>query len=681
MPKSLRSMAVTLGALALAALAARPAGAQWIDLPASAGAAPSAVAFRWLGADRVFVATVTPAGDVGVKVFDPSWGEDPFSSFSLPSPPEVLDPATPPVLARERASVKGRTERLHLFVRTRSNRLYQTFMPADRSEWLGWQRVWLDRVVTGPFSVVVTSGAASATVSGGGSAQLHLAFQSRVYQPLVGMARSVEYRLVDSGGVPVAGRSYPFAVDGQLGWDGRGTVGLAVRGSSSVTLETLRREADTVVWTWQSSGRVVAQGGAVADVSSLVHHAGAFHFACALRESRAGEFGPVTFEELRHVRFRADGTPGWSGHSVYGPRPGASAARAALAVYRGRLFTAFRDADGVVRTARWDTASPSLPWIGGEAVGGSFRTASRLALAPLDVRARIRDLGWYADGWGNDLVAVARDAGSSAVRAANVSRERARVEVGRQMGLFNAHIAILSGCFETSPWSVDLSLENRPVLSELGADLAALPHWLGGFLFKRQAEEESCPSDYFAPPCSEAKQPVVLQCADKSIFVDVGNSMWLAVDNDDQRIFEELGHTLASAIGLRDDGHGGAPSSVDAARSRIPLEELTRGYALFGEPSARCPVVPGRCLGFTDYDYEVHGSPSRQHHFLYAVLSYAWRGDDFRTWVALDASGANPLGETHWTEREMLRRKYDWIRKNIYRGMEFGNGGAPIALP
>jgi len=45
-------MAVTLGALALATLAAPPAGAPWIDVPASAGAAPSAVAFKWLGDRR-----------------------------------------------------------------------------------------------------------------------------------------------------------------------------------------------------------------------------------------------------------------------------------------------------------------------------------------------------------------------------------------------------------------------------------------------------------------------------------------------------------------------------------------------------------------------------------------------------------------------------------------------------
>jgi hypothetical protein len=100
---------------------------------------------------------------------------------------------------------------------------------------------------------------------------------------------------------------------------------------------------------------------------------------------------------------------------------------------------------------------------------------------------------------------------------------------------------------------------------------------------------------------------------------------------------------------------------------------------LFGTSSDACPNA-ARCVGFTDQKYEWYkpdsnNAPSRQHHFLYAVLYYIGRGDEVRQWVQQDIDGTNTAIQGKSGERFLLQQKYNWIRWNIFKGVEFGQAG------
>jgi hypothetical protein len=75
----------------------------------------------------------------------------------------------------------------------------------------------------------------------------------------------------------------------------------------------------------------------------------------------------------------------------------------------------------------------------------------------------------------------------------------------------------------------------------------------------------------------------------------------------------------------------------------------------------------GRCRGFTGHAGN-YDAGSRQHSFIYAAYYYFSDGDQLRLWAQQDLS----VGD------DLLKRKYDWIRQYIFRGVEFKRDNEPL---
>ncbi len=105
---------------------------------------------------------------------------------------------------------------------------------------------------------------------------------------------------------------------------------------------------------------------------------------------------------------------------------------------------------------------------------------------------------------------------------------------------------------------------------------------------------------------------------------------------------------------------------------------MQKGQAIFREgldtDASNCN---GRCTGFVNgnnYDLIRNNPGSIEHAALYPLYWYFYRGDDLRARIDQDlAAQSNPRNEKY----TLLFRKYEWIKQNIYHGVEFGNVGAP----
>jgi hypothetical protein len=649
-------------------IGATPAGAQaWKRLDGlSVEDAPAVAAFP---ANRLYLAAGDVGGDLLVtSTFDAGQWGPPRSVAKLP-PGGLATETTPAFLSDGKL--------LWLFARGRGGDIYR--IATDGQRWGAWSPLFLDRAATGPFSVAFTRPASDVPSPVSEPVTLHVAFQS--------LGDTIEYRRIDvSTNRSIGSRRWDGAREVRLASDGQGTLGAAIRYARSVRVEATSRNARGA-WAWRDLGARGAFGdaGLVFDMSNLVFYDGAFQIAYGISSSDNPEFGGGYEFALRHARFRPSSADDGMVRQIASFTPAAAGVvQASLAVYRNRLVAAYRDEKSFVRWARWDTADPVRPWVGGASggiigvSGGSYpdKTSARPVLIPFNGRSPNKD--WRQAGWGDDLLAVRKGFDGfdeTTLFAANFSRETARQEVGRQMALFEGYDPGTCALAREPTVRVNLSSENRPVLTELGASFAILPDRMSGSIFRKIAEEGACGkgSPYFQPPCTNVKLPVVLTCGE--IFVNTWSSAWVPMDSDWARLYEELGHILAGGLGFHDSKS--LPIDADAARTGIPLSELVRGAGLFGSESGRCPAGSGRCVGFTDRTYEVFGSPTRQHHFLYLLIDYVLKGSVVRKWAADDLAGRNTTGLVFSWQASLLQQKYDWIRKNLYQGVEFSRDGAP----
>ena len=91
-----------------------------------------------------------------------------------------------------------------------------------------------------------------------------------------------------------------------------------------------------------------------------------------------------------------------------------------------------------------------------------------------------------------------------------------------------------------------------------------------------------------------------------------------------------------------------------------------------GTPPETRPVsgCSGRCPGFilnSNYDQESTNTEDMDHAVLYPILWYFHRGDEFRQLVIDDSAVGDAL----------LSQKYEWVKTNIFRGVEFGDDLLP----
>jgi hypothetical protein len=587
--------------------------------------------------NRLYMAAVADDGLVRVTstqkpgawaVWQTLWGA-PGAGFDL---------STPPVFVRDGTV-------LYVFVRGADNNLYR----ASKNGALPWTSLTAlitDSSVRG--RVEVASSRSSRSTS-----ETHI-----VYTGLSG----VQYARF-TGSTLASTRVWLGALDGVVATDGQDRLFVAIRRTSSV--ETQRADRGTG-WNFGAAGTDGASG--VYDLSNAVFFDDAFHVLVARRQM----VSPGTYEyELvdRKAKLTAEFTVGFvtlTRLATYKPVADRHVA-ASLVVYRNKLVTAFRDPTGAVRRGRLDNADPAAPWIVGGAVEEAV-TDFRPALASFDARPVLAPVDYRYSNFGDDtFVAVPGKDMGGRIAFINFSRALFRYDFDAQFTLYDTSDDTL--CDPVAPhmsaMSVpDLWLEGRPVLSEVGYNLWMFPNWFVKDLFRDFTEVRCSNGEWGADdlPCKTQKLPVYLKDSG-NLFVCRG--AWVNYSSPYMRVFEELGHYMAAAIGLSDNNSG--PDTTHAARTGIALAVLENAYDLFAERTGQCGGVTGRCRGFTGIG-DNYDAGSRQHSFIYVAYYYIRDGDQLRTWIAQDVAAGDTL----------LQRKYNWIKNNIFRGVAFKRDALPL---
>lgn len=646
--------AIILGAcLIFTAAVAGQVSAQsigWMSLGLTSSAGP---ALSDHSDNRLYIAAVDRQGAMFYRSTNSPTGWTAWQPVGSGAPVFATD--TTPVFVRD-----GNT--LYLFARGADTNIYAS-SNSGAGAWSSWVLYSTGSLAIGRFSVALTR------PNGAVAPEIHLIFKA--------YTNVVVYKRFTTDGIPVGvTRQWNDALEGTIGTNGASDVWVAIRTPNTLLIEKAIRIVYPVpTWSFLSVASRVAEGpeGTLSDVSNLVFLGDAIHVAYTIRYlNTTSTFGGYA-HVIEHARFRVGKTYDGYRRQIATWDPSGAPPQSELCVYRNKLVAAYRDHQGYIRYARWDNADAAGPWVGRDAVAGGM-ASHRPALATFNRRNSppANDSNPQPSSWvyylnsnfGNDLFAAVNGYGDDALWVANFSRDIFRQELDRQFAIYNSRS---ENCTDSTgskfPMRVPIYAEYRPFLSELGYMLWTMPAWLSNTLFHKEAVRGCLSGNrWFGPPCGNARIPVVVQTPDKGIYFCDGDSIWITSADKYARINEELGHISAWAIGLDDP----MQSLVD--RGDISLAALQEAHVIFGiDPTYR--NSKGRFIGFTDNNHETVEEPSRQHHFIYLLNEYFSNGDKARQWVQEDLSVGNDL----------LKRKYDWIKQCIFRGVEFKKDNEPLS--
>jgi hypothetical protein len=493
----------------------------------------------------------------------------------------------------------------------------------------------------------------------------------------------VEYRRFDSAWTQVGPTErWTNAVEATIATDGVSEVWAAVRTDGPRLL--IQKKQKPWSWPWQPVTSRLADGleGAYFDISNLVFFGGAYHIASSLKylcDDVSGSHCHV----LQHARFRA-GLPddGFVRTLTSYTPTGDDHPKSELIVYRNKLVLAYKDHVGWVRYARWDNAAPVSPWIGTDIVAGGS-TSHRPALGVFNRRPFLTANDYGVANFGNDLFAAVNGFGSNdRLWFINLSRTIFLQDIEAQFRFYDSNSdsadpVCRSQSDALAPTLIgDIAKDGRPFFTELGYNLWVLPDWLSNHVFQDGAHlgfKAGNPSGRFNLSGAAARYPVIIK-ETGGIFICSG--LWVNQADDYRRIWEELGHTTASALGFNDNDTE-LPDSTNVALTGIPLSDLLDGFDIFGEhvnagQTCEAGTAPGnRCRGFTGVggNYDVG---TRQHSFMYVIFFYYFAdGGQLREWMWDDLDHGVTL----------LQEKYEWGREHIFNGVEFGLDGEPAVSP
>lgn len=528
----------------------------------------------------------------------------------------------------------------HLFARGKDDRLLH-FVHINPLGWSPGEMATQNLRVKGRISVAATTGVPTDTKI------LHLVFQSA--------PDTTTYVRIENH-LPVLVDSWGGVQESAVGSDDRNLIMIAFRTPAAIEFMYGSGASN---WSLQSTGTMpFSESTPARNISELVWFPpnNAFHLA-AVSTKPGRDRKSFSESTVHHIQIIP--VPGSARTSTVNPfirtintHKGrqTNPAQVSLANYRNKLVAAWRSPFDKLRYARWDNADIQSPWIVKQPVDLSTQTKFKPSLAPLDKLLPL--FGYQNPNYGNDLfLAVAGDS----VRFDNLSRTVSKVMARK------AFLVMQMDSFRTcgnpdSPrpaYRLNVPKENRPFISELGFNLWMFPHrFIDGFYPK--AAKKICNGSLRDQACSVAKMPVIFKENGGLYFCQ---GAFVNLDSKAIDIYAELGHYMAIALGWINSSPG--PVQADADRSGIPLSELKKGYDIFTERINTCQAGP-RCKGFTGYagNYDNQG---REHSFLYAVSFYLDRPEEIRLYIQQDlAQGDN-----------LLLRKYNWIRDNIFRGVEF----------
>jgi hypothetical protein len=139
---------------------------------------------------------------------------------------------------------------------------------------------------------------------------------------------------------------------------------------------------------------------------------------------------------------------------------------------------------------------------------------------------------------------------------------------------------------------------------------------------------------------------------------------------------QEMGHRLASSLGLCDSSNSCTSPRENLMDDYIPDSAIRDAFGLFNQrvrSNQSCAAgadADGRCRGFTGIanNYDV---TTRQHSWIYVLYYYLKDGDYLRGLVQQDLNAGDRL----------LCDKYHWIKTYIFQGVEFKKHSEPLNEP
>jgi hypothetical protein len=331
-----------------------------------------------------------------------------------------------------------------------------------------------------------------------------------------------------------------------------------------------------------------------------------------------------------------------------------------LCLYRGKLFAFWSSRlSGDLGWSYWDNLDDEKNWVtdAGLSLPG---TGLVMSAGSFDKKKYTRPD--YDNDYGNDLLVAVTQTNNS-VYVDNFSRSLSKVICNNQFDLYEAKT---DTCHNQqgplAPEKVNIQDSKKPFVSELGFTILMFPDWFINGYYKRFAYYQ-CSSGAWGgfparsgPPCNSRKLPILITPDDITPFFCQG--VWNYKEHDYLRIYEELGHYMAIELGL--GSNQDAPAQRNADETHISLQELNKASSIFIEGTGDVDYnrrVPG-FLKAGGYNYDRTG---REHSFLYSVYYFISRSAEFRQYIQEDLAIGNTL----------LKRKYDWVKKNIFRDNEF----------
>ncbi len=546
---------------------------------------------------------------------------------------------------------------LRIFARGADDNLYWT-SKAGAGPWGFWNILLGDGSVKGRFEVALTSNAGDVDYH-----IVHIADGGCRY------VRVFEGNQIDS-------RDWPGCLEAAIDSSGPGQVGIFRRTGGGLIFETVNRLSNGS-WVFLSTKQRSTDIFALSNVEYLN---GKYHVLTA-EERLVDDASNETRHELTH-RFHDSVTGEGSDRIVKSYTPNADRhVQPALSAYRNRLLAVWSNPNGQVNSARWDIADHKSPWVSYGWIGRG-KSSRHPAAIDFDHRPSIVMLppnnpAFANPNYGNDAFATivgTRNGGRPEV--INLSRRMMFDDIFLDLAIYNAQVDsgddVCKNYDEPSgPVGViNLASDNRAVLTEIGFNMWMLPTKRVGGIY-RDLTEWMCSlggppgwSDDLTP-CLTKNLPVHLK-RKGSIFHCQG--AWNNHTDTEQRIWEELGHYFAAAIGLGSKiGKSKIHRIAAAERSGLSQGSIENGRHIFSIAIRQCPQASPRCTGFVGVNGN-YDNTSLPHSFLYAVQYYIFRGDELRQMILDDLDVGNPL----------LQNKYNWIRQNLFEGREFRDGGVII---
>jgi hypothetical protein len=579
---------------------------------------PASEAGLDLAADSIGNLYVAATSSTGSIQFASSSTPKNWSTWrELPDvPADGFDATTAPVLAHA-------ANKLLAFGRGADDNIYAATKPSG-ADWTPWRAATTDASVKGTMSATST-----------GPSEAHIVYSTD---------DGCRYRrLVD--GTLVESIDWSDCVEATITAVGPDIVGVALRLESRLQITIAERASN---WAFSEPWAIYTTSY---EISDLVYLNGSYHLVYA-HQIVLDDVQPSFAYELRHLslNFRSKDVQSRA-IDRYEPSGNVHAAPA-LAVYRDRLVATWTTPNGYVNGARWDVADPQLPWIVYHDIGwGAGKLRPQLVAA----NRYLSPNQYLSANYGNDLhAAVLSKASPSRPSFITISRAMMRPNISDSFALYDA-----SSGTDTPQRNWNLWRDHRPVITEIGFNLWMLPNWFVRKLYLNVVKW-MCDTGNWHPeddPCTSRRLPVYIQSLGSHYYNYHG--AWVDVGGSAIHIWEETGHYAALALGMGTDNDY-APDEATAERTGLSLGVLKSGRSLFSEGTGICTQSSPRCPGFTGHsnNYDAGGL---EHSFLYTVYYYLNDPSALRSYVNADLANGNNL----------LKRKYEWVRVNIFRGVEF----------